>query len=75
MANNNDKWQFTPYKDKEPWEKMLDNYDRSQRRRDAHWRQRVVRIDPNLMAQVTDNSGRLNLDKLNNLDARAGFKD
>jgi len=69
----NDKTHLKHYRDKEPWEKALDNFDRSMRRRESQWRRRVVRIDPNLMAQVTHNSGRLSLELLNDLEPEAGF--
>lgn len=68
-----DKPTLKHYSEKEPWEKALDNFDRSMRRRESQWRRRVVRLDPNLMAQVTHNSGRLNLEQLNHLEPEAGF--
>ena len=63
--------QKTHYRDKAQWEKDLDNFDRSQRRRDVQWRRHVVRVDAALMSQLTDNTGRLILDKLNELEAEA----
>jgi len=59
------------YSEKEPWEKRIDNFDRAQRRREDQWRKHVVRIDAALMSQLTDNSGRLILDKINNLEPEA----
>lgn len=68
-----DKLRLKHYSEKEPWEKAIDNFDRSMRRRESQWRRRVVRIDPNLMAQVMHNSGHLNLEQLNDLEPEAGF--
>ena len=61
------------YAEKEQWEKDIDNFDRSQRRREKRWRKHVVRIDASLMSQLTDNRGRLSLDKLNDLEPGASF--
>jgi hypothetical protein len=59
------------YRDKEQWERHIDNFDRAQRRRESQWRKHVVRVDATLMSQLTDNSGKLVLDKLNNLEPEA----
>ena len=63
------KKQLKHYRDKEPWERDLDNYDRHQRRRESQWRRHdVVRVDAILMAELTDNRHRLILTRLNNLE-------
>ncbi len=60
------------YRDKEQWEKDIDNFDRVQRRRDKIWRKRVVKIDAAKISQLMDNNWRLHLDQLNDLDPEAG---
>ena len=67
------KRQLKHYREKEPWEKDMDNYDRAQRRREGQWRRHVVRVDATLMSQLTDNRGKLILDRLNDLDPEAGY--
>ncbi len=73
MANQIVKKQQKHYSEKDEWEKKLDNFDRSQRRRETQWRRRVVRIDAILMAAITGTNRKINLDKMNNLDPEAGF--
>ena len=65
------KKQLKHYRDKEPWERDLDNYDRHQRRRESQWRRHVVRVDAILMAELTDNRHRLILTRLNDLEREA----
>jgi hypothetical protein len=62
------KRQLKHYREKEPWEKDMDNFDRAQRRRESQWRRHVVRVDAALMSQITDNRRKLNLERLNDLD-------
>ncbi len=72
MSNDAKKGKLKSYGDKEPWEKTLDNLDRADRRREARWRRKVVKIDANLMSQVTSNSRKLNLDLINALAPECG---
>ena len=73
MAYQIVKKQQKHYSEKDEWEKKLDNFDRSQRRRETQWRRRVVRIDAILMSALTGSNRKINLDKMNNLDPEAGF--
>jgi hypothetical protein len=72
MTKNAKRGEIRHYSEKEPWEKVLDNLNRSDRRREAVWRKSVVKIDANLMSQVTTNSRRLLLNRLNALGPEAG---
>jgi hypothetical protein len=72
MAEN-DKAQHRRYKDLEKWEQQMQNWDRTQERREARWRAFVIKIDGLLMAEVTQNSGRVHLDIINKLEPEAGF--
>ena len=73
MATAVAKRQHPNYNEKEPWEREMDKFDRTMRRRDNRWRRRVIRIDAALMSQVTDNQGNINLRKLNGLDSEVSF--
>jgi hypothetical protein len=50
----------------EEWMRKLDNYDRSQRRRDRKHRDRCVRL-PQHCTEIIDNGRKVNLDRLNHL--------
>jgi hypothetical protein len=52
---------------REPWERAIDNYDRSVRRREKKYRQHVIRLDPMWIALISTDR-RLPLDRLNSLD-------
>jgi len=52
---------------REPWERAIDNYDRSVRRREKKYRQRVVRID-HMCVGLISSDRKLPLDRLNALD-------
>jgi len=73
MATAVAKRQQKHYREKEPWEREIDKFDRTVRRRETRWRRRVVRIDAALMSQLTDNQGNINLSKINGLDPERSF--
>lgn len=53
---------------REPWERAIDNYDRSVRRREKKYRQRVIRLD-HMCVGLISSDRTLPLDNLNALDS------